>query len=176
MGLDTESADSLLRAIGEFRLEFLSWIDAEMARVREREPGEGLAAGGILTTPGSVRSGPRGGLHVGTRADDDRMSPGISIHSSGIGTDAPRAHEGFAERGSDVSPTMPTATIPGPETDPGASAAPLNPRQRLDALARLLDQRLKQAEGATGGMGGDLHDESSGHPDRQAGDRTQDAD
>src|SRR5262245_10447313 len=104
MSLDTESADSLLRAIREFRLEFLSWIDTEMARVREHEPGKDLAAAGIPATPG----------------------------------------EDSAERGSGASPARPAATIPRPETDPRASAAPLSPRQRLDALARLLDQRLKQ--------------------------------
>jgi hypothetical protein len=176
MGLDTESTDLLLRAIAEFRMEFLSWIDAELARRREREPGEGLAAEGTVAPPGSVHPGPRGGLHRGTWADEDPMGRGMSIPSLGIGEGAPRAPEGFADRGPDASPSRPAAPMPGTETHPRASAAPLNPRQRLDALARLLDQRLKQAEGAAGGRDREGPDGSSGHPDRRAGDRSQDAD
>jgi hypothetical protein len=117
------AVDSLSRAIDEIRKELLLWIDAELARLQEGEPGE---------TP-----------------------------------------ERFADRRSEAEITGPPVTFPEPETDLEPQAPPLNPRQRLDALARLLDQRLKQAEGVAGttcgstsGMGEEIQDGSRSHSDR----------
>ncbi|SRR5579883_1891473 len=91
MSQGTELADSLARAIGEFREELLARIDTELARLHGPAPEEGRSVG---------------------------------------------------------LPEPETSVPPQPQADPG------NPRQRLDALARLLDHRLKQVEGAPGTTGG----------------------
>jgi hypothetical protein len=93
MRQEATESDSLSRAIGDFRDEFVGWIDTELARLREREREESLVS---------------------------------------KGHDAPGAPPSHA----------------APVTESGAQAPPLNPRQRLDALARLLDCRLKQSQGA----------------------------
>ena len=86
-------SDSLSRAIGDFRDQLVSWIDTELAHLREREREESLVM---------------------------------------------KEHE----------PAGPPPSYAVSETGSGAHTPSLNPRQRLDALARLLDHRLKRSLGA----------------------------
>ena len=48
----------------------------------------------------------------------------------------------------------PPVAFPGPDAEPESQAPFLNPRERLDALARLLDRQREQAEGAADTSGG----------------------
>jgi hypothetical protein len=141
MSQNIEPSDPLSSAIAEFRAELLQWIDAELARLREREETdvrvvaeERVAERGSLFNASTSRPGVRKG------------SPYFPM---GIGFEEPLARERVADRGSVVE----TAGLPlvGTERliegDPRAPVA--SPRERLDALARLLDHRLKQAQGPT---------------------------
>jgi hypothetical protein len=65
-----------------------------------------------------------------------------------MGRETPRDEERFADRDSKAEIAGPAVAVPGLETDPPPQASPLNPRERLEALARLLDHRLKQVDGA----------------------------
>ena len=179
MSQGTESADSLARAIGEFRTELLVWIDTELARLQERDPGASSVVGERSTAPRSMGAGLRGGSQPGSRTDVDAPRPGSPELLSGTGWETPREGQSFVDRDGNAALAGPTAAVAGPETDPPPGANSGNPRERLDALARLLDQRLKQVEGASGTRLGatsggtqGIPGESPGQPGRPAVPRT----
>jgi hypothetical protein len=103
-------------------------------------------------------------LEQDERADPSRMGSGIS-----------RDREGSADRNSDAEMARSPVTLPASGADLETQAAPLNSCQRLDALARLLDRRLKEVEGAApaasqgaiGGRSNGLRDESNSDPCRR---------
>jgi hypothetical protein len=183
MSNQAESADFLSRAIGEFREELLLWIDTELARLQEREQEENLVVEEVSTAPKSIRSGPRGGSHLGSQTNCDGASPGRPDFLSGMERPTLRNCERFTDRNSRDEITGLPVAFTEPETDPEPQAPPLNPRQRLDALARLLDHRLKQVEGAAGTCSGvpsgrskGMQDESLSHSGRRGVESSSDAD
>jgi hypothetical protein len=182
MSHEAESADSLLGAIGKFREEMLFWIDTELARRQERGPEENAAGAGSPIALRSIRPGQRGGSHLASQANFEGVSLGDPDFPSGMGRELPRNPDRSADRNSTAEIEATSDAFPGPETlDP--QAPPLNPRQRLDALARLLDRRLKQvgraagtSRGSAGGRNEDIQHESLAHSDRWVADSTSDAD
>jgi hypothetical protein len=140
MSHDIEVSDPLSWAIGEFREELLLWIDIELVRLREREQAEDLmreeepaAASGSQFSTSSSRLGA------------SRVSP---YFQPGMTREEPRTRQRLADRDSVVETARPPVVLPELQTDPEPRTPLANPRQRLDALARLLDHRLKQAQGA----------------------------
>jgi hypothetical protein len=169
MSQGTESADSLARAIGEFRTELLVWIDTELARLQERDQGESPVVGERSTAPRSMGAGLRGGSQPGSLTDVDAARPGSPDLRSGMGRETLREGQSFLDRNGNTELTGPTVAVPGPETDPPPEANPGNPRERLEALARLLDQRLKQVEGASGTRLDAASGRTQGIPDESLG-------
>ena len=136
MSDEIEVFDPLPSAIGELREELLIWIDTEMARLREHvdvlaREDEGTAARSSRFTASSSR-------HVANR--------GGSRARSALARPAPATRESGADRGPDVETASPPITPSEQPSDHESRLSGSNPRERLDALARLLDHRLKQAQ------------------------------
>jgi hypothetical protein len=181
MGDEAESAHSLLRAIDDFRSEFLHWIDTELAQRQELGSSEDLEEG-IPTPPRSVRSGRRGGSRRASWPERDGMNPVEGDFPSGMGRENHPNPVGHTDRDREAQMVRVPVVPSGPGTDREPEAPSLNPRERLDALARLLDQRLRQVEGAgpdrgaTGGQSGKSRDQSVGHSDGWGVERASDPD
>ena len=183
MSQGTEAADSLSRAIGEFRTELLVWIDTELARLQGGDQEESPVVEERATTPGSIGADRSGGSYPGTRTHSEASRPGGPDLLSGRGRETPRDGEMFAEGSLKAEIPGPALAVPGSETDLHPQADPLNPRQRLEALSRLLDHRLKQVDGAartscgaTTGRSPEIPDEPPSQSGRPAGPRTSHAD
>ena len=136
---DTDPPDSLVRAIGEFREDLLRWIDTELAWLRVRERAESRVMEEESTGPTSNPSG----LRVRSQLDS-RTSRDAACTS--------RPDRATLEAVPEIA--RPHGASSGAETDPKPQAPPLSPSQRLDAPARVLDHRLKQAQGAAGSSRG----------------------
>jgi hypothetical protein len=134
-----EVSDPLSWAIVEFREDLLLWIDTELVRLREREQADDLVMAEELATAResqfSASSSPLG------------VSRGSPFLQSGIAWQEPQTGERVVDRDLVVETTRPPVALPELQTEPEPRPARSNPRQRLDALARLLDHRLKQAQG-----------------------------
>ncbi len=174
MSHEAESADLLARAIGEFREELLLWIDTELTRLRGRAAEESPVIEESSTGPDLVHTGQTGEFRFGSPTHIDTQSPGRPESPPGVRRATLRDPEAFADRSAAAETREPQVAFPRPEADPESQAPPLNPRQRLDALAQLLDRRLKQVEGAAdpsgsvpGGTRTRLQDESSGPSGRR---------
>jgi hypothetical protein len=173
MGPEAGSADSLSRAIEELREELLSWIDNELARLQELEQREDRAAEAISGMPGPIRSGLGGGRRLVPPTDGDGARP--RTHDvTGMERESSRDRGWRTDRDSEMGIAESSVAMPGSEWDAETQAPPLNPRERLDALARLLDHRLKLAEGAagvsrdaTGGRGEGMRDEPRNPPGKR---------
>ena len=165
MGPEAGSADSLARAIEDLREELLSWIDAELSRL------QGLEQEAMSRRPGSIRSGPRSPLQPLPPAAGDGAGTSTADDVPGMRSESSRNRGWLADRDPNADNTEPPLAAPGSGKDPETQAAPLNPLQRLDALARLLDHRLKQAEGAgrdtARGRGKWMRDEPHELPERR---------
>jgi hypothetical protein len=132
-------SDPLSWAIGEFREELLLWIDTELVRLREREQADDLVIEeelAVAREPQFNASSSRLGVPRGSR-----------YFESGIAWQEPRTRERAVDRDSVVETLRPSVALPERQTDPELRPPLSNPRQRLDALARLLDHRVKQAQG-----------------------------
>jgi hypothetical protein len=147
MNPEIEVADPLSSAISEFRDELLLWIDTELFRLRAREQlddsviEEELAAARESQFSGSS-----------SRRAASRGSP---LVESGTAWQEPRTRERVVDREDvEVETVRPPMALPELQTDPEPRPSLANPRQRLDALARLLDHRLKQAQETAGTSGG----------------------
>jgi hypothetical protein len=140
MSHDSEVSDPLSREISEFREELLLWIDTELIRLRERDHGDDL----VMEEEPAAASGSQFGASS-SRLGVSRGSPNIP---SGMAWQEPRTRERVADRDSVVETAIPPVALPELQTDPEPPPPPSNPRQRLDALARLLDHRLKQGQAA----------------------------
>jgi hypothetical protein len=131
---DNEAADPLCSAIRELREELLMWIDNELERLRAGEPAEnrrpddGPATASKLGLPSS---------RVGASSGRPHLQLGLARQES-------RSRERDAETDSFKENPRPAIEDPERETDPDPLVHASDPRQRLDALARLLDHRLKQ--------------------------------
>jgi hypothetical protein len=141
-----DALDSLVRAIGGFREELLLWIDTELARLREGESTERLAAAENSTLHNSPRASARGGPELGPRHGRDLVNSGRPNLAPGMRHEKSLSRENVADRLPEVESTKSPRSIPEAEREPQSHVAPMNPRQRLDALARLLDHRLRQAQ------------------------------
>jgi hypothetical protein len=139
MSPDTEVPDRLLSAIGEFREEVLLWIDSELVRLREREQAENRRL--------EQRLAPATGSHFSASNGRLGASPERPSLQSGTGPREPRSLETARDREPAAENARQPLDVPEPETDPKPPGTGSNPRQRLDALARLLDHRLRQAQG-----------------------------
>jgi hypothetical protein len=98
-----------------------------------------------------------------------------------MGPQPPREAERFADRMAHAEISGAPVAGTGEETEPQPQDGPGNPRHRLDALARLLDHRLKQVEGAAEASRGPISrrsqetpDESLSHSDGRATEWTAD--
>jgi hypothetical protein len=155
MGDDAEVLDPCSRAIVEFREEMLLWIDTALVRLRERDqdaiaPMHERSAPATLTRR-AVEN--RSQTHFPARRlvaglGEAELQPAIRRAGSRNSDEiAGRRLPGGSERPSVVSS--------GPEPDPRSKSAPIDSSRRLDALARLLDQRLKSsADAASNSIGG----------------------
>jgi hypothetical protein len=141
MSGEIEDSDPLSSAISEFRNELLFWIDSELLRLRERAPVDDPVMEEELATRMRESNfiGSRGRLGV---------SQGASICQPGTARAESPSCERVVDRKDLVAETArPPVDLPEPRTDAEPRPSVSNPRQRLDALARLLDHRLKQAQG-----------------------------
>jgi hypothetical protein len=141
MSREIEDSDPLSSAIGEFRDELLFWIDSELLRLRERAHvvDSGIEEQLAPATRESNFIGSSGRLGV---------SQGGSICQPGIARAESPSCERVVDRKDLVAETArPPVALPELPTDAELRPSVSNPRQRLDALARLLDHRLKQAQG-----------------------------
>jgi hypothetical protein len=132
---EVDVSDPLASAIDELREELLLWIDTELTRVKEHLYAQ-VAEEELATLPAlqraasaSIRGPSNDGLRtrtrLGHRADPSRQSD--VDHEPAANLDWP-------------------AVAPQEElTDPGPQLPAASPRERLDALARMLDRRLKLA-------------------------------
>jgi hypothetical protein len=139
MSYDIKLSDPLSCAIGEFREELLLWIDTELVRLREGEQAEDL----VMVEQRAAA----GGSQLGASSSRLGVSRGSSHFPSGIAWQEPRTRERVADRDSMGESTRPPIALPDQQTDPEQRPPLSNSRQRLDALARLLEHRLKQAQG-----------------------------
>src|SRR5437764_15486888 len=90
MSHDADEPDFLSRAIGEFREEFLLWIDAELVRLHEREQEASLVMEEGSAAPSSARPGLGGGPQPGSRTRRPRARPGRPDLLSDRGWQRPR--------------------------------------------------------------------------------------
>jgi hypothetical protein len=137
MSHDFVGSDSLARAIGEFRQDLIHWIDAELIRLRE-QAGAAVGLEELSGASGSQFSAYTSGL--GPSGGSASLQPGIAAQE-------PPKRERGSDRDSYSTTTWPTAAVSKLATDDEPRSAPSNPRQRLEALARMLDHRLKHPEG-----------------------------
>jgi hypothetical protein len=135
MNREIDVSNPLSGAIGEFREELLLWIDTELARLREQ------------TDDSVVEEEPKKSQFNGSRSRVG-VSQGSPFLQTRIARQEPRTRERAVEH-EDLALKNLTPHVPPrePATEPASRLRLSNPRQRLDALARLLDQRLKQAQG-----------------------------
>jgi len=147
MNPESEAADPLSWAIRALREELLRWIDTELVRLRAREQAENrLMEEGPATAAGS---------QFGASSSRLGANPGRRDLQLGLGWHESRTRERVVERDSSLAETArPPVDAAELETDPKPQVPPSDPRQRLDALARLLDDRIKRAQGAAGTWSG----------------------
>ncbi len=132
---EIEDSDPLMSAIGELREEVLFWIDAELARLREQveelagEKAPLAARVSRALAPGSHQMEVRGF----SPSPPAIMNQVLSTGESPVGRDLSRVS------------TAPAVARSAPPVDAEPRPSAPDPRERLDALARLLDHRLKQA-------------------------------
>ena len=142
MTRDIDVSDPLSWAIGEFREELLLWIDTELVRL-QKQIDDSVIDEELSESQFNGSS---------SRIGATRESP---FPRTGIARGEQRTRERVVER---YDPAVETLKPPVPQrqprTDPESPLPVSNPRQRLDALARLLDQRLKQAQGTAETNGG----------------------
>jgi hypothetical protein len=147
MNREIEVSDPLSSAISEFREELLVWIDTELFRLRAREQ---LDDSAIEDEVAAARESQFSGSS--SRLGVDTGSPSFQ---SGIARQDPRTRQKVVDREDPVTEAVrPPVALSALQTDPEPRARVSNPRQRLDALARLLDHRLKQAQGTAETSGG----------------------
>jgi hypothetical protein len=148
IGPESGSDESLPRAIEELREELLLWIDTELDRLQSREHSGEPAAAGLsrgfqathLDTGGRYRPAPP--------ASGDSAVPGSPESAPAMEGAAPSDRRKLHDRSPDAD--FSDMLVAGVRTKPEAQVPGLNSRQRLDALARILDRRLKEVDGAAG--------------------------
>jgi hypothetical protein len=149
-----ELLSSLSRAIIELREEILLWIDTELVRLREWERDETVAmeerSAPAPLTRWAVESGSQ--AHSPTKRLVARL--GEAEFEAVMRREGSRTNEKIAGRDSLGGSERPPFVTSGNEPDPKSKSAPFDSLRRLDALARLLDQRLKLSEVAASNSSG----------------------
>lgn len=166
-GPEIVSVDSLSRAIREVREELLSWIDTELSRLRELPRNEDRSMWTMSDLPASPWSSSR---DAGRRLPPnvrDGDGPGTPDGRSGMEKGTTRRRGWPDDRDSHAAFEEPPMPVRGPGMELEPPSTPVDPAERLDALARRLDHRLKQAGGApkgppatTAGGGKEMRDEA----------------
>ena len=139
MSNEAEVADPLTLAIHELREEFLCWIDTELARLQQH-----------VENP--VRRD-EGTFSRGTRFEElpGRAEAGVGSTSTRSGYARPPLpiRESFVDRDQapKVAKPLTSSLEPAHQSVPQSTGS--DPRQRLEALARLLDHRLRQVQTET---------------------------
>jgi hypothetical protein len=150
MSQEDGGTDPLLRAIGEFRQELIEWIDVQLGSLPDSANGTESRI-----EPIAARTAPSISTRSGRQETTD--SPGAAterlVSRDGSMVAAPK-REPIANSGSSRDTSLPRA-------GPGHHAGPADARGRLDALARLLGERLRAVEAPR---------EPSEHADRLAPD------
>jgi hypothetical protein len=146
-GPEIGTADSLAQAIHELREELLSWVDTELSRLQELQWKEDRSMEVMADVPGSIWSRPRNAGVVIPPTGPDGDSPGTSDEASGMGRGTTRSRGWPEHRDSYAEVDESAVAVRGPGIDREPQSTPSNPGERLDALARRLDHRLKQAAG-----------------------------
>jgi hypothetical protein len=146
MSEDGAVLDGLSRAIADFREEVLLWIDTALVRLREREQQDSLAmeqksAPATLTRSGMERESQpcAPARRFGTRSGVAELEPVIRRQGSWNTAE-------INGRASPGDPPRPPVVKPAAETPTGSNSPPLDSLKRLDALARLLDERLNVSQ------------------------------
>jgi hypothetical protein len=138
--------DSLSQAIVEVREEILLWIDTALVRLRERERDDGV----VMEERSAPATLTRWGTDSGSQSHfpTSRLvaRPGEAQLHAAMRREGSPDNEKIAGRDSLGGSDRPHSVTPGNEPDPQSKSVPFDSFNRLDALARLLDQRLKLAE------------------------------
>jgi hypothetical protein len=135
MNDEVEVSDLLASAINQLREELLLWIDTELTRLNEHLSAA-VAEEQLATSPASQR--PTSASVRGASNDVLRTRTRIA-HRADPSRQSDVDHEPAANLDS-------LAVAPQEElTDRGPQLPAPSPRERLDALARMLDRRLKVA-------------------------------
>lgn len=138
MSSDTRDPEPLLAAISEFREELIGWIDTQLRMLAKSDRERGAWPDDTVAPPSST---PR----------SSRTQPEIEERSVGMtGSTIPRNARANAPWTDDPPGLRPSVLEPAASrslsSDQSETVSSCDPRQRLDALARLLDNRLKQSE------------------------------
>jgi hypothetical protein len=152
MNDDAEARESLSRTIAEFRAEILRWIDTTLIRLRAQdrmldaevqmqEKSAAPASSTSLARERAAGPGLRGGRPTGVRRAAELPA--------GITRDASRRGGESAELDLSLEPDGAGSATGGFAAGASTKDGPQDSLQRLDALARLLDNRLKVAQEST---------------------------
>ena len=142
MSREIEESDPLSSAIGEFRDELLFWIDSELVRLRERAQLDDSVIEEELAAAARDFNSSGSSTRVG-------VTHGGPYSQAGIARSESRSCDRVVDRKDQIAETArPAVALPELQSDSDLRSSVSNPRQRLDALARLLDHRLKQAQGS----------------------------
>ena len=136
MSDEVKVSATLSSAIAELRAELLHWIDSELARLRERERADERSLARAIEPEFGGSSGRRGA-----------KSAGIDFQSGTAGL-VSRIRERDTGRDRVDEPVRKSVAVPEGQADPNVPTPLANSRERLDTLARLLDDRLKQTQAA----------------------------
>lgn len=152
IGPEARTDERIRRAIHELREELTLWIDTQLDRLQPCEHHGDLAVPEPACGSQSTYLGMGAGYRVATRPSGDGARLGPSESAPAIRAAAPSDRGTLGVRNSDAE--ISEAIIAGSAADPEAITPGSSSRQRLDALARILDRRLKEAEGAAGAANG----------------------
>ena len=147
MSDDGEALDIFSRAIVEFREEILLRIDTALVRLRKRAQDASV----VIEDRSEPDDLARWSIESGSQSHSARKrlveGVGAAEFQSLIKRDGSRKNKEMARRDSPGGLERPLLVTSGPEPDPESKSAPIDSFERLDALARLLDQRLKLTVG-----------------------------
>lgn len=138
-----EASDPLILAIHELRTEFVQWIDTELDRLREHAAIGNRADRAAAAAASSYQFRELPATTTTAAATVRRESYSARPGPSEISPPA-SALAGRVERDQAVKPLR---SMPEPPDESRAQVERSDPRKRLDALARMLDHRLKQVQG-----------------------------
>ena len=154
MSLDAGVGGPLSRTIADFREEVLLGIDNALGRLREEGQEQSLAMEEKVPPATLARSGLELESQARSRADRPAAILGAAVSEPAMRREGSRKPQMINGPGSLDDPPRPAMVEAGPETSPSSSPSPSDSLKRLDALARLLDQRLKVSQEAASNSSG----------------------